>query len=204
MRKRKHPYQIMDISQLTVGARYAFVSAYANGDIYARVMVMAGVMSNTIARARRTGWNLVQLRLDGTMISSNIPMSALNPISGSSRLDDLSHVTFSNVHQDGFVTVHQDGWNDTHDNEDRPTLAYWTAQRIWRGWDYANSCLSCSGPEKIITSEHDLIVVLEGFWLADPRIHAACDEAACDESPTDTEQSMRAKMDDNLRHAFGY
>lgn len=209
MHERKHPYQVMVISQLAVGDRYAFVSArpstdgtYPDEEVNVSIKVMAGVMSDTIDRGLQTGWDLAGLRLDGTMISSVIPISA---VLGVRFGDVLGRIQFGNVHRDGFVTVHQDGWNDTYDKNDHPTLAYWTAQRIWRGWDYVGSYLdcpafNCSGSKHTITHKCVRVVVPEDRWFADPRIHAVCDDA----TDSDIERSVQTRTDNNLRHVFGY
>ena len=194
MCKCKHPHQVMDISQLTVGVRYAFVGArksadgtYPDVDIHARVMVIAGVVSDTIALAQQAGLDPMQLN----QLRHDVPNITMSALLG----DVLGHVTSTD-----FVTVHQDGWGYVAYNAkvDHPTLAYWTAQRIWRGWDLAATYFNCSGPEHITTPGRDCIVVPEDLWLADPRIHAVYDE-----SPTDLDgRSVQTRMDENLRHVF--
>ena len=185
MHKRRHPHQVADVSDLTVGDRYAFVSSYLNAGgacvgIDGNIRVIAGVMSDTVERAAAKRCDLTRYRLAGKL--SEVPISAL--------LDDnaLNHVTDTM-----FVTVHLDGWSGAANKGQWRTLAYWTKQRMWSDWDYAAVYFN-------VHIEHlnrCNIVVPEDLWLADPRIHGACDE-----SPTDIERSVQTRTDDNLRGVF--
>lgn len=193
--KPRHPHQMEDVSDLTVGDRYAFVSASLDAEgtcvgIDVNMRVIAGVMSDTVERAaagghRRARWDLTRYRLAGKL--SEVPISAL--------LDDnaLNHVTDTML-----ATVHLDGWSGAMDKGQFRTLAYWTKQRMWSDWDYAATFFNCHIERAGLCKPcKPHVVVPEDLWLADPRIHGACDE-----SSAAIKRSVQTRTDENLRRVF--
>jgi len=195
----------MDASELTLGARYAFVSAwpkdsmYPDGNVHASIRIMAGVVSNTVKQAASRGWDITKFRkTTGGGFSESIPLETL--------LDD----NFGPRAGAEIVTVHQDGWSETGDKGDRPTLTYWTAGRekksiFWRGWDHVITYLGSPEPVSSHSPGHHCIVVPEDRWLADPMLHVLADpglRTPDDDSPADFERRMRAKRDKAMRGFF--
>ncbi len=197
MRKRRHPHQVMDVTELTIGARYAFVSSYRGityQDIDVTMRLMVGVMSNTAKQASQRGSDLMKFQNPGQRgFFGTLPLEALLN-------DDFGPHAGAEI-----VTVHQDGWNERGDRGDQPTLTYWAEiGHMWRGWDHVSTYFGPLEPKP--KSTHDIhnhcIVVPEDRWLADPRLHAAVEPD--DVSPADFEQRMRSKRDKAMRRLLGY
>lgn len=194
-RRLVHPYQVMDVLDLSIGAKYAFATVDDDGLAQASFRVMAGVVNNAVGLASSRGWDIpTRIR-----VGNKIPLAAL----------------FADDFGDSVVTVHPDGWYGFENARAHPTLAYW-ADGHQITWDYLDTFL---GPQLLEGVRLALVhtdpwlsaharriqqqphaVVPERYWLADPKlIHISC--APVDAA--DFERRMRAKRDKMMYGLFG-
>jgi len=189
MRTRRHRHQILEPSGLTIGVKYAFVTAYPDNpnSPWATTRVLADVISDTLQQASRRGWDLAKFR---------------SPYAGGfSEAIPLDSLLLLNAHVgEDAVTLHEDGWSEHSDTGHIPTLTYWSAaKRMWCGWDHVITYLGSPEPvnDKHYYKPHYCIVVPEDRWLADPQLRAV-------ESAADFEQKMRARMHEAMRTRHGF
>jgi len=195
MRERRHPHQVMEIAELSVGGIYAFVTVRGGDDPNCTMRTVAALVPDTIGLAERRGWDpdvLRDRRGGPTLYQKLAPLDAL--------LDAPPHADAE------ILTVHLDGWSENGDTGDWPTLSYWAERGgrvVWRGWDEANTyCLDSDPRPKPYRKDGDhCIVVPQKRWLADPRLHAAIADPA-GESAADFERRMRRKTDEAMRRFF--
>lgn len=146
MRKVRHPYQVLETSEMVVGQLYAFIYAHEDGNCFASRYTMGGVFDDTRATARRLGYDLDSE--DSLRIEMLIASVVAGPI----------------------VTVHTDGWHDGEEEQD-PTLMYWRdCLGGVSGWDRIRCYM---GPEEKEGDERHFIVVPDRHWADDPRLHVA-------------------------------
>jgi len=193
-RRPAHPYQLLDASDLSVGAKYAFVAAERHQPTECLVRVMAGEFGNTVGLTQSRGWDIVSRAIAGV----KIPLAAL--------LDDF-HTFDANT--GGVVTVHLDGWRGCETKASTPTLVYWLDGNLV-SWDPLHTFL---GPQPQESLYACCAVVPEKRWLADPRLYARVAwrgtdqsraESAEFESPMDFERRMRAKLNKAMRERHGF
>jgi len=197
MRERRHPHQVMEIAELSVGGVYAFVSVWDGEDPNCTMRTVAALVPDTIGLAKRRGWNPDMLRTrpgEPTLYQRLLPLETL--------LDGAPLLANAEI-----LTVHLDGWSEQGDTGDCPTLSYWAesgGRIVWRGWDEANMyCLdSDPQPKPYRKGDRHCIVVPWRHWLDDPPgLHAAVADPA-GESAADFDRRMRAKRDEAMRRFF--
>ena len=189
-RRPTHPYQVMDASSLSVGAKYAFVVVERYQPMECLVRVMAGEVDDTVGLAMSKGWDILARARTGI----KTPLGAL--------LDDFRTFNTGNV-----VTVHSDGWRGCETKLSTPTLVYWfDGNQV--SWDQLHTFLGFQPQESL----HKLsAVVPEEYWFANPNLYArvawrganqSCAEPA--ESPMEFERRMRAKLNKAMRKQHGF
>lgn len=185
-----HPYQVMDASNLSVGAKYAFVAVERYQPMECLVRVMAGEVDDTIGLALSRGWDILTRALAGI----KNPLAAL--------LDDFRAFDTGDA-----VTVHSDGWRGCETKLSTPTLVYWfDGNQV--SWDPLHTFLGSQPQESLFRA-----VVPEEHWLADPNLYArvawrgakqSCAGPAEIESPMEFERRMRAKLNKAMRERHGF
>lgn len=190
-RKVRHPHQILDKSEMVVGERYAFVSAFERCNSIHH-FVMGGTFDDSYSHARHLGHDL----------DSKPRIWMLFPGAG----------------EDDIATIHMDGLRP--DCGDKVIATGYGATLVcWRdgcaaGWEFLCDYL---GPEESPSETvgpfgYHLIIVPGSAWEDDPRLHSSfwsdpnvIVRRACEaESPADWESMMRARTHEAMARALGF
>lgn len=193
MRKVRHPYQVLNASEMVVGQQYAFIFASEFSGIDARHYTMGGVINDSHAAAIRLGHNLDLIK--------------------ELRIDMLVEMLVANAPSGSVVTVHMDGWHVDHGSTLVPALMYWMRGVNGRttGWDRLSAYF---GPEEEGHEyDHDhCIAVPRQRWEDDPRLHVSnwdnpngvVERVSDVENADDWERKMRARKHAAMAKMLGF
>jgi hypothetical protein len=110
-RKVRHPYQILDISELVVDRDYCFVCSTSK-ELLVKRRTFKGFIQDSWLTASRRGYSL-----------STISKQLL-------KIDIFFDTSVAN---ESFFTIHNDGWCYDNKTVNNPTIIYWYEDE--NGWD---------------------------------------------------------------------
>ncbi len=184
-RKVRHPYQIMELSEMIVGKNYTFIFHIKGCRIDAECRMFGGIIKGSYKTAKQRGYDLDHC---------NINLKC-----------------FMDLIKDQVVTVHMDGWTKHLKKPlSEPISIYWD-DGYEIGYDSLNSWV---GPEEYLEDEDCSIVVPSRHWNNDPVIHVldwinpdcvvnrVCDQKI--ENASDWEIKMKNKKHDAMRKMLGF
>lgn len=187
----------MDASELAVGKKYAFIYVREFHNDIVEHWVMGGMFTDSVATARRHGYDL------------HLKDARLEMLSPGAAVDE--HI----------VTIHMDGWYGrgftctpcTHP----ATIMYWNKDGISTGYDMLSTYLGRNDDNW--PGNHTIVVSSQG-WNDDPRLHStdwnnpdgvvemasggASVDGAVAESAIDFDRRTKAKYDAALARALGF
>lgn len=192
-RKVRHPYQILDISELVIGREYYFISISQWTNFVGAPLAFGGVIDDSWLTANKRGYDL-----------DNVPSDQMS-------LDmflDLSLIIHKNM-----FTIHNDGLCHgpaIHVKQNYPILQYWRKNRD--GWDNLSTYFGDQepgGPRHTIAVprihwEKDSKMHIVDWENPDDTIERIGSEIVGNENVADWEQRMKAKKHDAMRKMLGF
>ncbi len=180
-RKIRHPYQIIELSEMIIGKRYAFIFHVKNSTIDVEDYVFGGIIQDSFFTAQQRGYDL--------------------------NLDKIGSIAFIDSVDDNIFTVHMDGWTQRlKPLFGGPITTYWNGNQEC-GYD---SLKSWVGKEECPEDDDCSLIVPSRHWNNDPKIHVL-DWINPDETvqraiecqtqiPTNWEDSAKKKQDEIWKH----
>jgi hypothetical protein len=196
-RKIRHPYQILNISELIVGNNYCFISDNPK-TTFLSSSVYVGVIEDSLAAASKNGCNL-----------NTTPNSVLTcSVFTDPAIIDTTWIIKNKLTLNMF-TIHFDCWMPNNLFTDDSTLVYWEKNGT-TAWDYMSTFL---GKTELKGNTH-CIIVPQKNWNDDQRIHVrdwenpdcVIERANINtiENAVNWEKKMRAKKHTAMAKALGF